>query len=107
MRSPDQTTVTKNGAPRTDIGELVIGAADGDCQAWDELVASYSDLVSSITAAHRLNVEDAARVQSTVWIRLGRNLGKIRQPDRVGTWLGAVARDECVKVLTTPKCTAA
>jgi hypothetical protein len=107
MRSPDRTTASKNRPSRSDVGQLVIGAADGDCRAWDELVASYSDLVSSITMAHRLNVEDAARVEAAAWIRLGHNLGKIRQPDRVGAWLGAVVRDECVKALTTSRCTAA
>jgi hypothetical protein len=107
MRSHARTTATKIRSPRGDIGDLVIGAADGDCRAWEELVASYSDLVSSITVAHRLNVEDTARVQATVWIRLGRNLAKFRQPDLVGAWLGAVVRDECVKALATPKCTAA
>jgi hypothetical protein len=80
---------------------LVIGAADGDPWAWEELVANYSGLVSSITGAHRLRKVDEARVQTMVWRRLDRNLGKIRHPDRVGAWLGAVARDECVKVLST------
>jgi hypothetical protein len=107
LRSSDRTAETEARSPRSDIGELVIGAADGDFRAWEELVASYSDLVSSITVAHRLNVEDTARVQATVWIRLGRNLGKIRQPDLVGAWLGAVVRDECVKAITASKCTAA
>ncbi len=85
----------------SDIGGLVIAAADSQDWAWDELVARYSDLVASITVAHRLTPTDAARVRATVWRRLGRNLGRIRQPDRVGVWLGAVARDECVKALTT------
>lgn len=84
----------------SDVGGLVIAAADGHDWAWDELVARYSDLVSSITVAHRLNPADAARVRATAWRRLGRNLGQIRQPDRVAVWLGAVARDECVQALT-------
>ncbi len=87
--------------PGGDVGSLVIGAADGDDWAWDELVSRLSPLVSSATAAHQLNEADSARVSATVWRRLGRNLGKIRQPDRVGTWLGVVARDECVKAMST------
>lgn len=82
------------------VGELVIGAADGDGRAWEELVAGFSGLVSSITEAHRLSDAEATRVRAMVWRRLGHNLGKIRQPDRIGTWVAAVARDECVKVLT-------
>jgi DNA-directed RNA polymerase specialized sigma24 family protein len=89
------------GNAKNDIGSLVIGAADGDRQAWSQLVAHFAELVSSIASAHRLDEVDAARVRTTVWRRLDRNLGKIRQPDRVGTWLGAVARDECVKALSS------
>jgi hypothetical protein len=95
------TSSAEDRSPRLDIGALVISAADGDRDAWELLVTSYSALVSSITEAHGLDQFEAARVRATVWRRLDRNLGKIRQPDRVGAWVGAVARDECVKVLTT------
>ncbi len=88
-------------SPGNDVGRLVIGAADGDRSAWNELVANYAGLVSSITRAHRLTEADAARVRTMVWRRLDRNLGRIRHPDRVGAWLGAVARDESVKALNT------
>jgi len=84
-----------------DIGALVTGAADGDRWAWERLVTGYSGLVASITAAHRLTDLESARVRVAVWHRLSRNLGKIRQPDRVATWLSAVARDECVKARET------
>ena len=107
MRLPDETGATGNPSARADVGGLVIGAADGDPLAWAKLVANYSGLVSSITAAHRLNEAEAARVQTSVWVSLGRDLGKIRQPDRVGAWIGAVARDECVKALTTSRRSAA
>lgn len=101
MNFEDGIGTGRTRSSRNDVGRLVIGAADGDPWAWEELVANYSGLVSSITGAHRLSVVDEARVQTMVWRRLDRNLGKIRHPDRVGAWLGAVARDECVKVLST------
>jgi hypothetical protein len=84
-----------------DVGGLVIGAADGDDWAWQRLVSHFSDLVASVAGAHRLNEEDVARVSAKVWQRLGGDLGRIRRPDRVGAWLGAVTRDECVKALGT------
>lgn len=99
--STSSTSSPEDQSPGMDVGALVISAADGDREAWEQLVTSYSTLVSSITDAHRLDEFDAARVRATVWRRLDRNLGRIRQPDRVGLWVGAVARDECVKVLTT------
>jgi DNA-directed RNA polymerase specialized sigma24 family protein len=100
MSRYDSTVITDSVRPG-DVGGLVIGAADGDDDAWQELVTRYSDLVSSVTGAHHLNEADVARVSARVWRRLGRQLGKIRQPDRVGAWLGAVTRDECVKALAT------
>ncbi len=102
MRLPDGSAAAANRPSCIDVGGLVIGAADGDTRAWEELVAGYSGLVTSITVAHRLNAVDTAQVRSVVWRRLDRNLAKIRQPDRVGAWLGAVARDECVKALADP-----
>lgn len=81
-----------------DIVALVLGAADGDPCAWEQLVTCFSELVTSIMVAHRLNEVESAQVRTAVWRRLSRNLGRIRQPERVGTWLGAVTRDECVRV---------
>jgi len=84
-----------------DVGLLVIGAADGEDGAWQRLVSHFSGLVASVTGAHGLNDEEVARVSAAVWQRLGGNLGRIRRPDRVGAWLCAVTRDECVKTLST------
>ncbi len=92
---------TEDWSRGDDVGALVIGAADGDRGAWDQLVTGYSALVASITEAHRLTDLESARVRVAVWHRLRRSLGRMRQPDRVSTWLGAVARDECVKARAT------
>jgi hypothetical protein len=99
MKCHEGNATVETPAHRGDTGGLVIRAADGDDRAWQELVARFSDVVSSATVAHRLSEDDTVRVAATVWQRLRRNLGKLRQPDRVGAWLGAVARDECVKAL--------
>jgi DNA-directed RNA polymerase specialized sigma24 family protein len=84
----------------SDVGGLVMWAADGDERAWHELVRRYSPLVSSIMRAHRLSNAEATEVNDAVWLRLDGHIGRIRQPDRVGAWLAAVARDECVRKLT-------
>lgn len=74
-------------------------AADGDRGAWNALVDNFAGLVSTITMAHRLDESDTAWVQAEVWRRLDRELHRLRQPDRVGAWLAAVTRDECVRTL--------
>lgn len=80
-------------------GELVRSAAEGDRDAWDALVARFSGLVWSIARSHRLNAADAADVSQTAWLRLVENLGRIREPDRVGAWLAATTRNECLRVI--------
>lgn len=99
MSSNLATAVIDSSNGIGDLGGLVIGAADGDDWAWQRLVAHFSDLIASVTGAHGLTDADVARVSATVWQRLSGNLGRIRCPDRVGAWLGAVTRDECVKAL--------
>jgi hypothetical protein len=81
------------------MGAVVMDAADGDRGAWDALVDGYAALVSTMTAAHRLDESDTASVQAQVWRRLDRELRRLRQPDQVGAWLAAVTRDECVRAL--------
>lgn len=82
-----------------DDGVLVRAAAEGDQAAWDALVKRFSGLVWSIARAHRLGSADAADVCQTAWLRLVENLSRIRDPDRVGAWLAATARNECLRVI--------
>jgi RNA polymerase sigma factor (sigma-70 family) len=85
--------------PETATADLVRAAADGDRSSWDELVARYSGLVWAVARGHRLQGEDAADVFQTTWLRLVEQLGRLREPDRVGAWLATTARRECLRVL--------
>ncbi|MGH2786414.1 MAG: RNA polymerase sigma factor [Actinomycetota bacterium] len=80
-------------------GDLVTAASGGNQGAWDGLVERFGNLVWSITRAHRLSDADAADVSQTTWLRLVENLDRIRDPERVGSWLAATARNECLRVL--------
>ncbi|MGQ0519747.1 MAG: RNA polymerase sigma factor [Actinomycetota bacterium] len=80
-------------------GELVRLAGQGDRDAWDALVMRFEGLVWSIARGHRLDSAAAADVSQTVWLRLVENLDRLREPDRVGAWLAATARNECLRVL--------
>ena len=79
--------------------ELLDAAAGGDQRAWDALVERFSGLVWSIARAHRLSATDAADVSQTAWLRLVENLGRIRDPERVGAWLATTTRNECLRVI--------
>jgi RNA polymerase sigma factor (sigma-70 family) len=55
--------------------------------------------VWSIARAHRLSDADAGDVHQFVWLRLVERLDDIREPERIGAWLAAVTRHECLRVL--------
>ena len=82
---------------------LVRRAADGDRQAWERLVDQYARLIWSITADFKLVESDAADVAQTTWLRLLEHIDRIEYPDRVGSWLAATARNECLRSLAARK----
>ncbi|WP_079178357.1 RNA polymerase sigma factor [Streptomyces mangrovisoli] len=91
---------TRGGAvERADVGALVRAAVDGDAAAWKALVEGLSPLVWSVVRAHRLSDADGHEVYQTVWFRFAQHLGRIREPDKAGSWLASTARHECLKVI--------
>ncbi|MGH9155308.1 MAG: sigma-70 family RNA polymerase sigma factor [Acidimicrobiales bacterium] len=78
---------------------LVAAAAAGESAAWDGLVARFAGLVWSIPRDFGLASADAADVSQTTWLRLAEHLDRIREPNRVGSWLAATARNESVRTL--------
>lgn len=108
---PDQpsrhTKATRGSCPehrggaedRIVVAALVSLAAKGDQRATEALIQRYSGLVWSIAWSYHLSGADAADVSQVVWLRLVENLGRIRQPDSLGAWLGSVTRHECLRLL--------
>jgi RNA polymerase sigma factor (sigma-70 family) len=82
-----------------DAAELVRRAAAGDQEAWNGLVDRYIGLIWAVARSFRLDQADAADVNQIVWLRLVEQIDRLRQPDRVGSWLAAVARNECLRLL--------
>lgn len=88
---------------RSDIAAVVRRAADGDMHAWDRLVDQYGRLIWSIPVRFKLEESDAADVVQTTWMRLIEHIDRIEQPDRVGSWLAATARNECLRHMAARK----
>ena len=86
-----------------DIAGLVRRAAAGDRQAWERLVEQFARLIWSITVEFKLAESDAADVAQTTWLRLLEHIDRIQYPDRVGSWLAATARNECLRSLAARK----
>jgi RNA polymerase sigma factor (sigma-70 family) len=92
-----------NDVASLDIARLVRRAAAGDKQAWERLVDQYARLIWSITREFRLVESDAADVAQTTWMRLIEHIDRIERPERVGSWLAATARNECLRSLAARK----
>jgi RNA polymerase sigma factor (sigma-70 family) len=86
-----------------DVAQLVRCAAGGDRQAWERLVDQFARLIWSITGEFRLAESDAADVAQTTWLRLLEHIDRIEYPDRVGSWLAATARNECLRSVAARK----
>jgi RNA polymerase sigma factor (sigma-70 family) len=97
------TTVLEQDVRRVDVAGLVRRAADGDLQAWERLVDQFARLIWSITGDFKLVESDAADVAQTTWLRLLEHIDRIEHPDRVGSWLAATARHECLRNLAAHK----
>lgn len=83
-----------------DIAQLVQRAADGDLWAWERLIGQYGRLIWATTHDFRLAESDAADVVQVTWLRLLENIHRLEYPERVGSWLAATARHECLRSLT-------
>lgn len=97
------TTGTERYADVLDVAQLVRRAGDGDKDAWERLVEQYSRLIWAITRDFKLPESDASDVMQVTWLRLLENIHKIENPDRVGSWLAATARNECLRCLAARK----
>jgi RNA polymerase sigma factor (sigma-70 family) len=97
------TIMLDKGRDVADVAGLVRHAADGDLAAWDRLVAQFERLIWSITVEFKLGESDAADVAQTTWLRLLEHIDRIEYPDRVGSWLAATARNECLRSLAARK----
>ena len=86
-----------------DVAWLVRRATEGDPWAWERLVDQYARLVWAITRDFKLGESDAADVTQVTWLHLLENIRKIENPDRVGSWLAATARNECLRCLAARK----
>ena len=78
---------------------LAAAAAAGEQQAWSELIDRYAVLIRTVCRSHRLCDADTDDVAQLTWLRAVEHIGRLRDPERFGAWLGTTARRECLRVL--------
>jgi RNA polymerase sigma factor (sigma-70 family) len=79
------------------VAELLTAADQGSQDAWNALVDRYGRLVWSVIRGFRLDGATAADVSQTVWLRLVEHCGRIRNPERLASWLATTARNESIR----------
>ena len=86
-----------------EAAELLLQARSGDPSAWDALVDRYERLVWAVVRSFGLDHADALDVAQLVWLRLVENIDKIKEPERIGSWLTTTTKRECIKVVDRRK----
>ena len=93
-----EETVSIRSAP-VEAQELLSRVVAGDETAWKELVDRYAGLVWSVARSYRLSSASTDDVVQTVWLRLAEHCGRIREPDRLASWLATTTRNEALRVI--------
>jgi RNA polymerase sigma-70 factor (ECF subfamily) len=76
-------------------GTLVLGVRNGDRSAFAELYDRRARLIRAVCYDTTKDVHAAADLTQEVFLRAYQNLGKLRDPQRFGAWLVAIARQVC------------
>jgi RNA polymerase sigma factor (sigma-70 family) len=72
--------------------ELLSACRAGDPQAWELLVERYERLVFSVALRNGVTREEAADITQMTFIALLESIEKLREEQRVASWLMSVAR---------------
>ena len=84
-------TLGAAGAAASDR-ELLTACRAGDQEAWDLLVGRYERLVFSVALRNGVTREEAADITQMTFIALLESIGRLRDEDRLASWLMSVAR---------------
>jgi RNA polymerase sigma factor (sigma-70 family) len=79
--------------------DLLTRVVEGDQDAWDTVVRQYAGLVWSVARSFRLGAAATDDVVQTVWLRFAEHCGRIRQPERLASWLATTTRNEALRVI--------
>lgn len=77
---------------------LVAAAAGGDEHAWAQLVERFGPQLLRVARAHGLSRHEAEDAVQETWVRLLRNIQRVREPSALGGWLTTTARHESLRV---------
>lgn len=101
-RSQSRTIPPQRAAVPSDA-ELLERCRRQDGEAWNLLVSRYERLVFSVARRNGLTPEDAADVTQTTFVALIDSLDRIREEERLASWLMTVARRQAWRLRNTAR----
>lgn len=90
-RVPRMRSVRGGAVAPSDL-ELLSACRLGDQGAWELLVERYERLVFSVALRNGVGREEAADITQMTFIALLESIGKLREDQRLASWLMSVAR---------------
>ena len=75
--------------------EIITSCLQGEANAWEALIHRYQRLIYSIPLKMRLSQDDAADIFQAVCLKLYENLSKLREQERLSSWLITTTNREC------------
>jgi RNA polymerase sigma factor (sigma-70 family) len=84
---------------RAPFAPVVSRALGGDPTAWPELVERLKRPAWKVVVSFRLEPEEANDAFATTMLRLYEYLGKVREPEKLPSWITTVARNEVHAIL--------
>lgn len=93
------TTHAMNEVAPAPFAPVVSRALDGDPTAWPELVERLKRPAWKVVVSFRLEPEEANDAFATTMLRLYEYLGKVREPEKLPSWITTVARNEVHAIL--------
>ena len=100
LPSTHPAPATSSAAQPTDgTAALLRAAANGDRDAWEEIVRRYRGLVAATVRSFRLQDADAHDAEQRTWLRLVEHHRRLRDPEHLGGWLATTASRECLGIL--------
>ncbi len=80
------------------LAPLVAAATRGDQDAWAQLVERFGPQLLRVARAQGLSRHEAEDAVQETWVRLLRNIERVREPNALGGWLTTTARHESQRV---------
>ena len=102
VASVTRITRPKALAAPTDA-ELLQRCRERDAEAWDLLVERYERLIYSVALRNGVDADDAADITQTTFVELIDALDRIRDEDKLASWLMTVARRQAWRLRSSSR----